>query len=127
MILEISAWYTSSPVDFEPHPLLDEEALAAECRSPLDGGRLWFTIVDGGLEKLEERCIQDVTAPIAACCNLEQLAKAFQSTPEADWAWFDVHIGVLVTLARDAPASSGYWDASDVWQKLIHPWRSWIV
>lgn len=127
MILEISSWYTSSPVDFEPHPLLDEEALAAECRSPLDGGRVWFTVTDGELKKQEERCIQDVTAPLVTCRDLGQLAEAFRSTPEADWAWIDVYIGVLVKLARDAPVSSGYWEASEVWRKLIHPWRQWIV
>ena len=127
MILEISAWYTSSPVDFEPHPLLDSEALEGECRSPLDAGRVWFAIADGELRKLEERCIQDVMAPVAACGRLGDLAEAFRSNPEISWAWIDVDIGVPVSLTRDGQASNDHWTASDIWRKLIRSWLPWIV
>lgn len=127
VILEISAWYTSSPVDFDPHPLLDSKALEGECRSPLDAGRVWFTVADGGLEKLKERCIQDVMAPVAACGRLGDLAEAFRSNPEISWAWIDVYIGTLVTLADDDRASGEHWTASDIWRKLIRSWLPWIV
>jgi hypothetical protein len=127
VILELSAWYTSDPTDFEPHPLLDAEALAGECRSPLDGGRVWFAVSDGALEKLEERCVQDVIAPVAACCRLSDLAEALRGTPQISWAWIDVYLGTLVSLARDGQVSSGHWTDSDIWRKLIRPWLPWIV
>lgn len=127
VILEISAWYTSSPVDFEPHPLLDIEALQGECRSPLDAGRVWFAVADGELRKLEERCIQDVMAPVVVCDRLGDLAEAFRSNPEISWAWIDVYIGALVTLAGDDQASGDRWMADDIWRKLIRSWLPWIV
>jgi hypothetical protein len=126
-ILEVSAWYMSDPTDFEPHPLLDAEALAGECRSPVDGGRAWFAVADGALEKLEERCVQDVMAPVVACCRLSDLVEALRSTPQISWAWIDVYIGTLVSLTRDGQVSSGHWTDSDIWRKLIHPWLLWIV
>jgi len=127
VILEISAWYTSSPIDFDPYPLLDAEALAGECRSPLDGGRVWFIVEGEELRKLEERCVKDVMAPVAACRRLSDLPEAFQSTRQLPWAWIDVHIGTLVSLAPSGQASSTHWGASDIWRKLLRPWRRWIV
>jgi len=127
VILEVSAWYTSSPTDFEPHPLLDPETLAAECRSPLDGGRVWFAVVGEELEKLEERCIKDVMVPVVACRRLANLSKALRSTRQFSWTWIDIYIGTLVSLAPSGQASTGYWGASDIWHKLIRPWLPWIV
>lgn len=126
-ILEVDTWYTSSPTDFDPHPLLDAEALAGECRSPLDAGRVWFTIVDGALEKQEERCIADVMAPIANCHHLSGLHEAFQTAPHVPWTWMNVYLGALVSPVREGQTSSSPWSASDIWRKLLRPWLPWIV
>lgn len=127
VILYVSAWYASDPTDFDPHPLLDAEALAAECRSPLDSGRVWFSVEDGTLEKLEERCIGDAMSEVAACRKLDCLPAAFGSDALAQWIWYDVYIGTLIRLTRDHRAYGDLWDASDIWHKLLRPWMPWIV
>lgn len=126
-LLAIEAWYTSSPVDFDPYMELTIEALEAECRSPLDGGRVWFSIRDGVLEKLEQRCIQEVMLPVANCHHLRDLPSAFQDNAHMAWAWVNVYIGTLVSLPPDDQPSDDHWTAGNIWRKLMHPWLPWIV
>jgi hypothetical protein len=125
--LAISASYTGSPLDFEPYAVLDPEAIAAECRSPLDAGRIWFDIRNGALEKVEERCIGDLLRPVAKCRQVRDLPAALQSSKEFAWAWVDVYAGTVVSLAEEGKSAANRWNDADIWRKLLRPWLPWIV
>jgi len=128
VILEISAGYPTSPDDFDPYSLLDYEELSDEgCRSPIDGGLVWFTVVGDELNKLEERCIRDIMAPIVTCRRLSDLPMAFQRSKQLPWAWIDIFIGTLVSVVPNDQMPSGCWGASDIWHKLLRPWLPWII
>lgn len=126
-ILYISGWYASDPTDFDPHPELDSEALASECRSPLDCGRVWFQMAGSELDKIEERCIRGPMARISQVRHLESLLQVLQDGPDIGWVWFDVYVGVRVRVIPCDEARGQSWDAGEIWRRLFRPWSQWIV
>lgn len=126
VVIEVAAWYTADPTDFDPYrpPNGNDES---DCRSSIDGGQVWFTVEGGQVKKLVTYCQQDVTRPIAKCQSLPELANALQHTKDLVWSWIDFSIGTMVWLQKDAQEPGQNWDANDVWDKLIRPWQQWIV
>ncbi|MEA3377915.1 MAG: hypothetical protein U9R72_17135 [Chloroflexota bacterium] len=64
LFLWVAAGYPSEPVDFNPYELLEQGSEGRECRSPVDGGQVWFSLKGDRLHKLEARCVRDVMGPI---------------------------------------------------------------
>lgn len=122
----VGAGYPSEPADFNPYELLDEGAKERECRSPVDGGQVWFRLEGDTLSKLEARCIRDVMEPVVSCRHLRELPDALESTSELPWAWVDVWLGVLLEFTP-LDDGEGLWNAAGVWRKLLSPWRPWMV
>lgn len=124
--IEVATWYSADLSDFDPYSLSVEGD--GECRSPIDGGQVWFS-VDGEALSLEMAlCLQNVTRPLTHHRSLAELAKILSQPKELGWCWLDFSIGTMVWLARNAPEKSGsYWTANDVWDKLIHPWHPWML
>lgn len=126
LIVWIGAGYPSEPAEFNPYELLEEGSPEHECRSPVDGGQVWFRLDGERLKKLEARCVRDVMEPVVGCDRLEQLPEAFDATPDLPWCWVDVQLGVPIELVPDGPIHA-LWHAADVWRKLLQPWLPWIV
>jgi hypothetical protein len=120
LFLWVGAGYPSEPVDFNPYELLDQGSEERECRSPVDGGQVWFALEGDRLDKLEARCVRDVMEPVVECSRLRELLVALESSPDLPWTWVDIWVGVLLEFA---PGDGGedLWGAGDVWRKLLSP------
>jgi hypothetical protein len=125
VICEIVVWYSTDPTDFDPLRVSDGDATADPCQRPGTAGYLLFEQSKEAFHMVNTACLTDLARPIATIEGLADLAKAF-SEPQLKWAWIDLYIGTVVSLAaRDRQTEPTEWD-SQIWPRLMQPWSPWI-
>jgi hypothetical protein len=128
-LLRVAAWYASDPNDFDPHPQIVADD-ARGCRTPVDGGRVWFSVGDrGSLKVIDSRCIQEAIRPVIDSSSLAALSQALEPRKELNWCWVDFQIGVQLSLfeASSVSTKTEYWGADKIWRLLFQPWLPWII
>lgn len=127
--VRVASWYAQDPNDFDPHPLMSDKELFGECRSAVDGGRIWFQLEpDGTLVELEQRCLREGLLPVADSRSLAQLAESLQPTHELNWSWIDLYLGVhMRRFSTEGLPSGEVWYGDRIWPNLLRPWLPWII
>jgi hypothetical protein len=125
VVLEVNIWYPTDPEDFQPHGIAQSEEAKDDAPRPGEAGHIWFEVNGQELQKLGEARLTDFAREVEGCQRAGELVDFAKRDP-VKWAWIDLYIGVLVSLAPGCPAGEGEESLSLVWQRLIRPWLPWI-
>jgi len=118
LLLDIDGGFVEDPSSYDPDA------------PPMDWNRIVFESDSTGLRYVSSKFKGDQFTHLAECGGLSELARAIHRIPHLEWTWIDFHVGLgldLAPLEHDPQYASGSWDASEMWERCLSPWRPWVI
>ncbi len=118
----LDASYPQDPGSFDPYSTAEERASTTDTVEFVSGA--------GELTVVSTRFSVNVLSQPAHAKSLAELAKALENVNEVDWLWYDLYLCTVFEagqLTPEKPRDPDAWDAGDIWERCLAPWRQWIA
>ncbi len=66
----------------------------------------------------------EILAQLKTCIDISELIERIQAMKDLDFYWIDVFIGVRLQYGT---TTTGNWGASEIWNKALQPWATWVM
>lgn len=77
-------------------------------------------------KRKEEKTSKRVWTYLRKNPTLQELANYIEKRMHTDLYWIDFYIGTMLPLCTDISSPVEPWNAADIWNKILSPWKSWF-
>ena len=118
----VDASYLQDPGSFDPYATREDRSATTDT--------IEFASRAGELTMTSTRFGVNVLSQPARATNLAEMVEALEKVKQVDWLWYDLYLCTVLEAGQLAPETArdlGAWDAGDIWERCLLPWKQWIA